>query len=359
MGGEGDTMNNSPNKKSVFTFDPESKMEGTDDFTVLFERKMKEGDRSIHKRIGGLFKRKMNQSSGEESPQSDVSHYESDAETSQKSSDLRERDRLEESNDFAEMQAQITDANEEEQRQEDTSCESSSYDEPDPMTNTARDREMNEIPVHRHARSVSATSFTFSHVRKMSEVSFSTGYLYSFLAPTSGKLGIIIQSKGSSAPTIFQVKDYSPLFGQVEPGDKIMAVDGQDTSHMNTTEITNLLAEKRSITNDRTRRMKVTIMSRYPKAGIQPDVDESPLVPVQIDTKQIYDDVRDDSEVPETNDKKRQGTSYEMEYSDDEDNDDDDQSFHLIGNVNTDDYDDVEFTGVYMLGSGSDEDQFL
>jgi len=177
----------------------------------------------------------MNQSSRGKSSQSDVSHYESDAETSQKSSALRERDRLEESNDFAEMQAQITDDTEEELRQEDERCESGSYDEPDPVTNTARDR---EIPAHRYARSVSAAPFTFSHVRKTSEVSFSTGYVYSFLAPTSGKLGTIIQSKGSSAPTIFQVKDYSPLFGQVEPGDKIMAVDGKDTSQMNTTEIT-------------------------------------------------------------------------------------------------------------------------
>jgi len=100
-------------------------------------------------------------------------------------------------------------------------------------------------------------------------------------------------------------------------------------------------------------------MPRCPKEGLQPNVDESPLIPVQINTKQIYDDVRDDSKVPETNDKKRQGSSYEMECSDDEDNDDDDKSCHLIGNANTDDYDDVEDAGVYMLGSDSDEDQLL
>jgi hypothetical protein len=62
-----------------------------------------------------------------------------------------------------------------------------------------------------------------------------------FWAPRKGKLGLVIECKSSGGPVVVQVKDYSPLLGQVLRGDKIAKIDNVSTLHMTLAEVTNLL----------------------------------------------------------------------------------------------------------------------
>jgi hypothetical protein len=62
-----------------------------------------------------------------------------------------------------------------------------------------------------------------------------------FWAPRKGKLGLVIECKISGGPVVVQVKDYSPLLGQVLRGDKIAKIDNVSTLHMTLAEVTNLL----------------------------------------------------------------------------------------------------------------------
>jgi hypothetical protein len=62
-----------------------------------------------------------------------------------------------------------------------------------------------------------------------------------FWAPRKGKLGLVIECKSSGGPVVVQVKDYSPLLGQVIRGDKIAKIDNVSTLHMTLAEVTNLL----------------------------------------------------------------------------------------------------------------------
>jgi hypothetical protein len=63
-----------------------------------------------------------------------------------------------------------------------------------------------------------------------------------FEAPRKGQLGLVIEARPQVGPTVHAIKDYSPLFGRVKRGDKIVEVDGKNTTHSNLTEITKLLA---------------------------------------------------------------------------------------------------------------------
>jgi hypothetical protein len=65
---------------------------------------------------------------------------------------------------------------------------------------------------------------------------------YEFEAPRKGQLGLVIESNKKTGPIVHAVKDYSPLFGLVKKGDKIVEVDSRSTSHSTLTEITRLLA---------------------------------------------------------------------------------------------------------------------
>jgi hypothetical protein len=331
-------------EKRVFTFNSGQ----NDDFTILFERKMKQDEEKSAQKMSlrGFFKRKKKTDVGDESVHSEASHYESDAEVSEVSEVVREKDRSEESN----LQKQILDVM--------AIYNDNSLGQRDDNESTEIDYDPNELlgdlPTdtanHRHSKSSSTTSFNFSHKRSISEFSLSTGYTYSFLAPKTGKLGIIIQSNGLAPPTIFQVKDYSPLFGQVEPGDKIVAVDGQDTSKMSTTEITQLLAAKRSGNTDRTSRIKITVVSRNQKEGLQATVDST--IPDNIDIVDTVVEVRDDMEVSQSGEKKRR-----EECSNASSSSDDEHSCHLLGTVNSDDWneaDDMEVSVTHQYA-----DQFL
>ncbi len=366
---------------SIFNFDPENEMEDEDDFAIQFEKKMKEGDKEkiigitnigsigkgTLKPFRSLFKKKKKQFDDQyRSSSSLASHYESDAGLSEGSSVLRERDRIfDQSNQDMSPQHQthmnITSDNEDPKMPPDDSCSESSEDEILPIERHGDlTRENNHNHNHNHHRRISSSGsiFTHTHRRTASESSFTSGFIYSFLAPCSGKLGIIIQSKPSSAPTIFQVKDYSPLLGQVQRGDKIVAVDGDDTSSMTTAEITTLLAMKRSAKNDKTQRIKVTIMSKYKKEGIKPDREGSCTLAEHF-TYEMRDGDEEDAFSPQNQVKinvKQQEEASQVKY---DYSSGDDQSCHLIGTVNTEDENDdiEEDDDFHMMGSGAD--QFL
>jgi len=67
---------------------------------------------------------------------------------------------------------------------------------------------------------------------------------FEFRAPRFGKLGLVINSAPQTGPMVEQVKDYSTLFGRIHAGDKIVEVDGVETSHMTIKEVTKRLAGK-------------------------------------------------------------------------------------------------------------------
>ena len=136
----------------------------------------------------------------------------------------------------------------------------------------------NDAHTTRSTDSIGLDSFG-PHLRIVSEMPLG-GFRYTFEAPSSGKLGIIIESKPSkkSGPIIFTVKDYSPLFGMVQAGDKIVAVDGEDTSHMNTGQVTALLTEKRTNRNRR-KTITITVMSLHEKHGFRPELEVISMLP--------------------------------------------------------------------------------
>ena len=63
-----------------------------------------------------------------------------------------------------------------------------------------------------------------------------------FEAPSKGQLGLVIEAKPEVGPIVHAIKDYSPLFGLVKKGDKIVEVNGKDTSQSTLSEITRMLA---------------------------------------------------------------------------------------------------------------------
>lgn len=60
-----------------------------------------------------------------------------------------------------------------------------------------------------------------------------------------GKLGIILANKNDARGTVVSgVRTTSVLAHQISPGDRIIAIDGEDVSRMNVTEITSIMARK-------------------------------------------------------------------------------------------------------------------
>jgi hypothetical protein len=88
-------------------------------------------------------------------------------------------------------------------------------------------------------------SNSFSHSRHGSKGSLvnddDESVRHIFWAPRKGKLGLVIECNSSGGPVVVQVKDYSPLLGQVLRGDKIAKIDNVSTLHMTLAEVTNLL----------------------------------------------------------------------------------------------------------------------
>jgi hypothetical protein len=63
-----------------------------------------------------------------------------------------------------------------------------------------------------------------------------------FVAPRQGQLGLVLGEKSSCSGThVIAVKDYSPLFGMIMKGDRMLEIDGKNVAHATLTEITKLM----------------------------------------------------------------------------------------------------------------------
>ena len=71
-----------------------------------------------------------------------------------------------------------------------------------------------------------------------------TGSQLVFQAPRKGKLGLVIQCPDKLGPIVTEVKDYSPLLGQVLPGDRILDIDGYPTAGMKLKDVTGIMGGK-------------------------------------------------------------------------------------------------------------------
>lgn len=67
-----------------------------------------------------------------------------------------------------------------------------------------------------------------------------------FEAPREGNWGLVLESSSRTGPRIYAVKDYSPLFGLVQKGDKLLEIDGKNVSQSKLTDVTKLLKGKSS-----------------------------------------------------------------------------------------------------------------
>jgi hypothetical protein len=65
-----------------------------------------------------------------------------------------------------------------------------------------------------------------------------------FEAPRTGQLGLVIEARNNSGPVVHAVKDYSPLFGAIMKGDKILEIDGKNQTGNTLSDVMHLLASK-------------------------------------------------------------------------------------------------------------------
>lgn len=70
------------------------------------------------------------------------------------------------------------------------------------------------------------------------------GNRLAFEAPRTGQLGLVIEARSNSGPVVHAVKDYSPLFGKIETGDKIFEIDGKNQTGATLSDVMHLLASK-------------------------------------------------------------------------------------------------------------------
>jgi hypothetical protein len=88
---------------------------------------------------------------------------------------------------------------------------------------------------------------------------------YTFSAPTNARLGLTIEYSRSLGPFIHTVKDYSPLLGSIEVGDKIVMVDGINTHGMEKGDLMKLLGRKRGTIDT----IRITVSRVLGKPNIQ------------------------------------------------------------------------------------------
>ena len=71
------------------------------------------------------------------------------------------------------------------------------------------------------------------------------GETFEVIAP-AGKLGVVVDIPPDrrGAPFVCDIRETSPLYGQIEPGDKIYAVDDEDVRKMSAIKVSKLLAQK-------------------------------------------------------------------------------------------------------------------
>lgn len=83
---------------------------------------------------------------------------------------------------------------------------------------------------------------------------------HEFDAPRNGQLGLVIESDDFTGLVVYSVKDYSPLLGLVQKGDKIVQVDGKNTSLCNLTDMSRLLSTKPGILQGSHANLKIIVL---------------------------------------------------------------------------------------------------
>ena len=179
-----------------------------------------------------------------------------------------------------------------------------------------------------------ATQSRTSNLRRSRNVA--GGFEYLFEAPSNGKLGIIIHKT-----VVHTVKDYSPLFGMVEPGDKILQIDDIITNNMSTGEVTRVLAEKRTGKN-RNKMIRLTILSTTEKKGLKTSDEESIVAPAAFERKPKQVTINEDAPVSTFIYTNRTGSSEEDEADD---------SSHLTSEQSTPQHDETGDAGFHLLGA--------
>jgi len=106
-----------------------------------------------------------------------------------------------------------------------------------------------------------------NHRRTVSDDSTVCGYRYTFHVPSSGTLGIIIEASRTNQPTIYQVKDHSPLRGKVEKGDRIVLVGNVSTFGMRTADVTARLKKERRRAAEKDMNIRITVECEKEKKG--------------------------------------------------------------------------------------------
>jgi len=69
-------------------------------------------------------------------------------------------------------------------------------------------------------------------------------YRYTVEAPP-GLLGMVLESSADGTPSVYGIRNSSPLASDVEVGDRLMTVDGLDVSEMDATAVSRLIASKK------------------------------------------------------------------------------------------------------------------
>jgi hypothetical protein len=118
------------------------------------------------------------------------------------------------------------------------------------------------------SRSVGRKSLNTTRNAQTSAISVSTSTIarrtkISVIAPP-GKLGIILANKADSKGTVVSgVRTSSVLVDRISPGDRIVAIDGEDVSRMTVSEITTIMSRKAEYER------RLTVLT-VPKAGNSP-----------------------------------------------------------------------------------------
>lgn len=86
---------------------------------------------------------------------------------------------------------------------------------------------------------------------------------YEFEAPRKGQLGLVIESDALSGPVVYAVKDYSPLLGLVRQGDKIVQIDGKNTTRCTLSDMYRLLSTKPGLRHGSHPNLKIVVLRRH------------------------------------------------------------------------------------------------
>ncbi len=236
-----------------FHFDPKVDMEPEDDFTVLFEKKMKEGGKRSFN-FKDLFKR--NRAMEDECfSSSQFSHYELESEISDISPVRKDSFGGPSHNgQSSSVQSFLFEADKNTHE-----CLDDTIPPCDQQKVDLRHQSFHKTTLPSSLRNNHITNFT----------TVPDHFFYTFDAPIP--LGIVIHCLGPG-PTVHQIKGYSPLLGMVNIGDIIISIDGTTTKHMNTAEITSLLSRLQCEKSRKDGKIKVTVLSKELKDGFEPDL---------------------------------------------------------------------------------------